>query len=279
MNAQDLERALQAELQEVFDKITVLELIDSTNAEAIRRMQARQEPSQLIVALSQSAGRGRRGRQWLSPPGAGIYFSITHAFNRPLSELQALSLLTALSVAAAVRSYGIENVQLKWPNDVLAERRKLAGILLETCQNGGQSIIIFGIGINLQLPDETIDALDRPVTDVSREMADTDHPLRPEVLLTTVCHNLTSALQQFEELGFRPFKEQWNELDGYLEDEIIVSNGERQNIGTCKGVDESGALLLLRDDGNVQRISGGEVFPSLRGVGETHAVKVGEDRS
>ena len=279
MNAQDFEKALQGELRDFFDNITVLELIDSTNAEAIRRMQAGQETSQLIVALSQSAGRGRRGRRWLSPPGAGVYFSITHAFDRPLSELQALSLLTALSVAEALRSCGVERVQLKWPNDVLVERRKLAGILLETCQNAGQSIIVFGIGINLDLPDAAIESLDRPVTDVRRELADVGQTSNPELLLGAVCRNLERGMQLFAEQGFQPFKEQWNALDGYLEEEVVVTNGEQRSTGICKGVDESGALLLLDDNGIARRISGGEVFPSLRGTGETNSAESRGEKS
>lgn len=268
MNAQDFANALQTEVQDLFDKITVLELIDSTNAEAIRRMQATQENSQLIVALSQSAGRGRRGRQWLSPSGAGIYLSITRVFERPLSELQALSLLTALSVAEAVQSYGIDRVQLKWPNDVLIDDKKVAGILLETCQNKGRAVIVFGIGINLDLPDVVIAQLDRPVTDIRRELGETWDALSPAALLGTLCRKLNDKLEQFGQCGFLPFKQSWNALDAYLGEEVVISNGEQQTVGVCQGVDEQGALLLLGDSGVMSKVVGGEVFPSLRSMVE-----------
>ena len=264
MDANQTESALRVQLQDTFESITVFEQIDSTNAEAMRRMRALQESSQLIVALSQSAGRGRRGRQWLSPSGAGIYFSITRTFERPLAELQALSLMTALSVAEAIRSCGVEDVQLKWPNDVLVRRKKLAGILLETCQNDERPIIIFGIGINLDLPDSIVEQLDRPVTDVRRERSAVDGELNPVELLGKVCRGLDARLNEFLLTGFASFRGQWNEMDSYLQEKVVVINGEQRLTGVCAGVDEQGALVLNEESGNVRLINGGEVFPSLR---------------
>jgi len=268
MDASELESALRTQLQDIFDSIAVLKQIDSTNAEAMRRMHALQESSQLIVALSQSAGRGRRGRQWLSPPGAGIYVSISRSFERPLAELQGLSLLTALSVAEAVSSCGVEGVQLKWPNDVLVRRKKLAGILLETCQNGERPIIVFGIGINLDLPDSIIEQLDRPVTDVNRERSTSSGELNLVELLGTLCRGLDARLDEFLRTGFASFRSRWNALDSYLQEEVVIINGEQRLTGLCNGVDEHGALLLIEESGDVRAINGGEVFPSLRPVKE-----------
>lgn len=264
MDANQTESALCAQLQDTFEKITVFEHIDSTNAEAMRRMQALQESSQLIVALSQSAGRGRRGRQWLSPAGAGIYLSITRAFERPLAELQALSLMTALSVAEALRNCGVGGVQLKWPNDVLVRRKKLAGILLETCQNHERPVIIFGIGINLDLPDSIVEQLERPVTDVRRERSAVAGELNLVDLLGKVCRGLDARLDEFLLTGFATFRDRWNEMDSYLQEEVVIINGEQRLIGICAGVDEQGALVLNEESGSVRIINGGEVFPSLR---------------
>lgn len=264
MEASEIELALRSQLDGIFQSITVLEQIDSTNAEAMRRMQALQESSQLIVALSQSAGRGRRGRQWLSPPGAGIYLSITRTFERPLAELQALSLMTALSVAEAISSCGVEGVKLKWPNDVLVGRKKLAGILLETCQNDERPVIIFGIGINLDLPDSIVEQLDRPVTDVSRERSEGSEELNPVDLLGKVCRGLDAKLDEFLRTGFVSFRGKWNEMDDYLGEEVVIINGEQRLTGVCAGVDEQGALVLNEESGSVRTINGGEVFPSLR---------------
>ena len=264
MDASETESALRAQLQDIFETITVLEQIDSTNAEALRRMQALQESSQLIVALSQSAGRGRRGRQWLSPPGTGIYLSITRTFERPLAELQALSLMTALSVAEAISSCGVEDVQLKWPNDVLVRRKKLAGILLETCQNDVRPVIVFGIGINLDLPDSVVEQLDRPVTDVRRERSASNGELNTVDLLGKVCRGLDEKLDEFLRTGFASFRNQWNEMDSYFQEKVVIINGEQRLTGVCEGVDEQGALVLNEESGNVRTINGGEVFPSLR---------------
>lgn len=264
MDASETELALRAQLQDIFEKITVLEQIDSTNAEAMRRMQALQESSQLIVALSQSAGRGRRGRQWLSSPGAGIYFSTSRLFDKPLAELQALSLMTALSVAEAISACGVEGVQLKWPNDVLVRRKKLAGILLETCQNDARPVIIFGIGINLDLSDSIVEQLERPVTDICRERSAGCEELNPVDLLGKVCRGLDAKLDEFLRTGFASFRDQWNAMDSYLQEKVVIINGEQRLSGICAGVDEQGALVLHEESGGVRTINGGEVFPSLR---------------
>lgn len=268
MEVKDFEQVLHAQLGDQFDVITLLEQIDSTNAEAIRRMQALQETSQLIVGLSQSAGRGRRGRQWMSPRGAGLYISFTRAFAQPLAELQGLSLITALSVAEAITELGVSNVQLKWPNDVLVGRKKLAGILLETCQNGRQPVIVFGIGINLDLPDSAVAQIDRPVTDVRRELGTQFNERTAPDLLVAFCQNIHLKLAEFLESGFAQFRDSWNAIDAYLLDNVVIINGDQQSRGVYQGVDDAGALMLLDDVRGLREIKGGEVFPSMRSAEE-----------
>ncbi len=268
MDARKLESTLRASLAHQFESITVLDVIDSTNAEAIRRMLALQESSQLIVGLSQSAGRGRRGRRWMSPPGAGLYISLTRAFNRPLAELQGLSLITALSVAEAIREIGVSEVKLKWPNDVLVDGKKLAGILLETCQNGNQTVIVFGVGININLPDAILEQIDRPVTDVCRELGvESTDGIHASVLLA-LCASLESKFDRFSQQGFSPFRDHWNAIDAYLQQDVLIMSGEHEIRGIYDGVDDSGALVLTDHEQRVRTIKGGEVFPTVRSLQE-----------
>jgi len=264
--APELEKLLSSQLGAVFERVTVLSLIDSTNAEAIRRMHALQEPSQLVVGLSQSAGRGRRGRQWQSPAGAGLYLSITQSFSKSLAELQPLSLISALSVVEALATTGVGEARVKWPNDVQVAGKKLAGILLETCQNGDSPIIVFGIGINLDLPDEVIADIERPVTDVRRELDKLGVTFEAADLLLELCQVFTRNLALFMEKGFAAFQQTWNELDAYYEQEVSILNGDQELRGMSKGVDAQGALLVCDTHEVLHRISGGEVFPSLRPV-------------
>lgn len=243
-----------------FEQICVFDCIDSTNAEAMRRMQAGHQTSQLIVAGSQTAGRGRRGRQWLSPAGGGIYLSLTRAFDRPLGELQGLSLVTALAVLETLLGLGLDQARVKWPNDILIDQRKLSGILLESCGNGGQQIIVFGIGINLALPRAVVADIDRPVTDLERELG---RPVNTANLLVDLLENWHRHLASYCSEGFQPFVCQWNSFDRYHDVEIDIISGNTRISGIGRGVDATGALLLETASG-LKTISGGELFPSVR---------------
>ncbi len=269
MKAQDLEAALRAAHGSEFEQLCVLELIDSTNAEALRRLSAGQEARQLIVAQCQSAGRGRRGRRWLSPPGAGLYVTLTREFSVAMESLQALSLVTAISVREALVAQGLHSAQLKWPNDILVAEKKLAGILLETCQWQGQPVIIFGIGINLDLPAAVLAEIDRPVTDLRQALAMLEKSLQEPAevdqaaLLSTLVTRWQHNVEEFLNQGFAPFTARWNDADCYAGREVIVSSGAQDWQGQVLGVDEQGALLLDTPSGT-KVIRGGEVLPTLR---------------
>lgn len=259
-NAEQIRNALNPGIDP--GAIEVVDQIDSTNAESLRHLAdnpATRAAEGLLVARSQTAGRGRRGRQWLSPPDAGVYLSITRVFDAQLSQLQALSLVTALSVAQAIDDLGGTPVQLKWPNDILVGNKKLAGILLETSGNHDHPAIVFGIGLNLKLPRQVIDDLGRPVTDLTTELgAEADRSR----LVAGICNHLFPNLQTYEQQGFIAFQDDWNSRDRYLHCDVILSNGSERFIGRALGVDAQGALLLQTASG-IRTVSGGEIFPSL----------------
>lgn len=246
----------QLAVVEVFDEI------DSTNAEALRRLKAGADNDTLLVARSQTAGRGRRGRQWLSPQDAGVYLSLIRKFAGSPSGLQALSLVTALSVVEALVAEGANKLQLKWPNDILVDNRKLSGILLEMHTASEATDLVFGIGINLDLPAEVRSKVDRPVTDLRSCLG---RDVDGAQLVARVCRQLVDNLVIFEASGFAPFAPAWNALDRYLDRDIVISDGRTERIGKSAGVDSDGSLLLRTPLG-LERINGGEIFPSLHAV-------------
>jgi BirA family biotin operon repressor/biotin-[acetyl-CoA-carboxylase] ligase len=262
IDSDSIAKQLEAEFADSFAQICVLDVIDSSNAEAARRIEAGQESSQLIVARSQSAGRGRRGRQWLSPLDAGLYISLTRSFSQSPTELQGLSLVTALTVQETVHKLGLSGARVKWPNDVLVADKKLAGILLETCRHGEGNVIIFGIGINLALPDQLVKDLDRPVTDLQREMG---REVTQSELLSSLLTQWLANVELFQQRGFAAFVERWNACDRYRGAQIDIINGSRRQRGISRGVNRQAALLLDTGQG-LEVISGGEVSPSLRPV-------------
>ena len=250
---------LPTELTSAFTEVQQFDTIDSTNAEALRQLQAGKTGSFLLLAHTQTAGRGRRGRPWHSPPGAGIYLTLVRPFARSGGELQALSLVTALSVQEALQHCGVANIRLKWPNDLLVDKKKLGGILLELKSAATARYVVFGVGINLKLPAEIRSAINQPATDLhslSHQGVD------KSTVLAAVLQALLGNLQVFEQSAFQPFQARWNALDHYRDQDIVLQVGDHRKIGKSLGVDDTGALLLQTAAG-VEKIGGGEIFPSL----------------
>lgn len=250
-------------LMQRLDRVQQYAELDSTNVEAMRQLQAGETGCFLLLAHTQSAGRGRRGRHWHSPAGAGLYMTLVRPFAKEPHTLQSLSLVTALSVQQALQACGAANIKLKWPNDLLVQKKKLAGILLELKSVNDLQYVLFGIGINLALPDAVIKQIDQPATDLSRVIP---RAVDKSEIAERVTEVLLDNLEEFEQTAFSTFYDRWNALDHYQQEDIVLQVGEKQKIGKSLGVDESGALLLQTANG-VETISGGEIFPSLRAAG------------
>lgn len=260
MDSRLYQDTLQNRLGDLVDTIVVHDEIGSTNTEAMAFLDAGNRASRLIIARSQTAGRGRRGRQWISPPDSGIYMSLTRVLNAKISEIASLSLVTALAVWEALSELGAPQLQLKWPNDVLHSKGKLAGILLESRQMQTELAVVFGIGINLCVPAQEQATIDRKLANLNELLPQPVSP--PELVATLVCR-LYEAIEQFQLEGFRAFMQRWNSADRHLGQDVVIDNGQQKMIGKHAGVNESGALLLDTPLGR-EEISGGEVFPSLQ---------------
>ena len=265
MNRASYKRELSSVLSARVDEIFVFDVIDSTNAEALRRLKTSYADTLLLTAFAQTAGRGRLGRKWHSPKGAGLYLSLVKNFPRELEGLQALSLVTALSVRESLSSLGAEGIELKWPNDLLVGKAKLGGILLESRLQKESVAIVFGMGLNLQLSEEAKAEIDREAIDLQALLP---VMVEPVALIANSVSRLMDNIEIFEREGFSHFQSQWNAADRYLEQDVVIQSAERKFIGRCLGVDDSGALLLRTVSG-VARITGGEIFPSVRRLGES----------
>ena len=260
MDAQSIRQALGELPGGRAGEIAFYPAIDSTNAEAIRRLRQGELADCLLVAATQHAGRGRRGRTWLSPAGQGIYLSLVRRFPGAPDRLQSLSLLTALSVHKGITALGGNNLRLKWPNDIYHNNRKLAGILLELHREIDSCHLVFGIGVNLSLDDQARQQIDQPVTDLATVLG---HVPGPESVIAAIVQQLLPILDEFDALGFAPFRDIWNSLDYFAGQQVRLANGRQNLEGRSLGVDEHGALQLETDSG-IERINGGEIQPSLR---------------
>jgi BirA family biotin operon repressor/biotin-[acetyl-CoA-carboxylase] ligase len=214
----------------------------------------------VFLAERQSAGRGRRGREWVSPPGANIYFSLSRRFARPLPSLAGLSLAVGVALAEGLRSLGFGQVRLKWPNDLWIDARKLGGILVQLRPEvGGGTGAVIGIGLNVRMPIEAGQAIDQPWCDLSEFSAT---PVSRNAVVAAMLAALLPALDEFEAQGLAHFLWRWQGLDALRGQHVQVQDGDRLISGLCQGVSGEGALRLECDDGSEVLVHGGEA--SLR---------------
>lgn len=255
MNAQrimELSRGAAAGLAAV----EVVQETGSTNADLLARAPALAAPV-LLVAKHQTAGRGRAGRSWLSAPGHSLTFSLAWKFDGGLQRLAGLPLAVGTALAETLGRLG-QPVQLKWPNDVLKDGDKLAGILVETARAGtaaasdGAVWAIIGIGLNLAMPDELEQQIGRPVAAVPW-LARMDR----DALLAALLDGLLDALALFEKSGFAAFTARWNLLHGWQGELVtVLDRGEVLHEGLAAGVDDAGRLLLDTESGRVAVVAG-----------------------
>lgn len=187
----------------------------------------------LLAAEEQSAGRGRRGRRWHSPPGAGITFSLAAPVRRPARELAALSLVAGVATARALRALGAQ-VALKWPNDLVAGEAKLGGILVET----RNAVAVIGVGINCRRVPRLEAQLGRRVAFLELE----DRNL----VIRRIAASLLEALQAFEARGLDAVREEWEAMHAHAGRRLRVRLADGTTMsGLSQGIAEDGALRLL----------------------------------
>lgn len=212
----------------------------------------------VCVAEYQSAGRGRRGRTWVSPYGHHLYFSLFWTFPQGMAQAMGLSLVVACTLVEVLKSFGVENIGVKWPNDIYLDNKKLAGILIEMSgQADSQCQLIIGVGVNMAMSEEQGKGIDQPWSDLSELV---DMPDKT-ALVIALQKQLKRDIQLFEREGLAAFKTRWQAADLFYGREIRLLMGEKSVEGICRGVDGQGAVLLETADG-VQAFIGGEI--SLR---------------
>lgn len=238
--------------------VHILPEVDSSNAYLLRLLAEEKVAANTVaVAEWQSAGRGRRGRQWQSPFAKNLYFSQLFCFEQGVSQLDGLSLVVGLSVVDALTGLGCE-CQLKWPNDVLYNNKKLAGILLEmTGDPSGLCYVVAGVGLNVNMKNSG-GAIDQAWVSLAQALGEV---VDKNKLTTKIMLELQKNIALFKAEGFAAFAQRWHKVDAFLEQQVVLHLGEKQIFATDKGVNEKGELLL-DVDGQLQSFNGGEV--SLR---------------
>jgi BirA family biotin operon repressor/biotin-[acetyl-CoA-carboxylase] ligase len=240
------------------DRLGTLELhweIDSTSSEIQRRQDALPDLS-MVLAETQSAGRGRRGRSWLSPPGLNVYLSCLKRFDGGFAALSGLSLAVGVIVMRTLAALGIEGAGLKWPNDVLSDHGKLAGILVELGgEYQGPCAAIIGVGLNVRLTPALHEQAGQPVNDLATLAGRA--PDRNRVAASLMAA-LAEGLEQFERDGFAAFVDEYARHDLLRGKPLRVQGPQAMLEGVGAGVDARGALLVQAEDG-LHRIDSADV--------------------
>ena len=247
------------EQREWFNLI-ILDEVASTNTYLMQQKNVAH--ATCVAAHIQTKGKGRRGRTWVSQLGASLTFSLVWRFQCGAAALSGLSLAVGVALIRTLLSLGVNQAQLKWPNDLLVEGKKLAGILIELQGDlDGPSTAVVGVGINLNLPKAVIEAIDQPTTDLNTVSG---NPINQNILLGTLLKHLAEVLSQFEQLGFVGLRDEWVSYHAYHQQPVrmLLPNGT-EVLGVVKNVADDGILLVETALG-LQRFSAGEI--SLRGI-------------
>ena len=256
---------LTSKAQSQLQTMQIYQTVDSTNRVAADEIITKQTiqgraSGTVVLAEYQTRGRGRRGKDWISPFGSNIYLSIIWDFDTGASALQGLSLSVGVAVKRALAQLGLDTVKLKWPNDIYNNKKKLGGILLEMVGDpAGQCTVIIGIGINVTMPQQSGLAIDQQWTDIRSCI---NEPVSRNKLAALIIENCFYVLSDYERQGFAAYKDEWQASDAFKGELGTVSSAKQSITGTILGVDNNGALKMRLSNGETADFIGGEL--SLR---------------
>jgi BirA family biotin operon repressor/biotin-[acetyl-CoA-carboxylase] ligase len=240
-------------------KIDATWAIGSTNTALLERANPERGTAEVLLAEYQSAGRGRRGRAWLAPPGGAICLSVSWTFREVPQDLGALGLVIGVCALRALREQGVAHVSLKWPNDLLIEGRKLGGVLIDLrAESAGAACVVIGIGLNVALGAALLGQIAASGT-VAIDLASVVQavPAR-NALAAALVSACVHGLIEFERQGLRPFIEDWRAADALRGHAVNVSAADGIARGIARGIDLRGALMVETPQG-IRRFIAGDV--------------------
>lgn len=241
------------------NKLVIFDEIPSTNSYLVEL--AKTEPNcqgYLCLAESQTAGRGRLGRQWLSPYAKNISLSLLWCFVKEPSELSGLSIAVAVAIVAALQRYGIkQDIGLKWPNDLLWRQHKLAGILIEISGEAHHVYnTVIGIGLNINMPKKLRRNIGQPWCDVTQI---TNMVPKRNKLIGLLLDQLLTTMEIFQKNGLKPFIKKWHDFDATYGKKVTTITPQEKILGIARGINEKGYFMLEDQFGKLRSFAAGKV--------------------
>lgn len=265
-DADSLRNSIAAAPRKKLDLLEVFDEIESTNCYLLAEDSPAPGRFRVAFANYQTAGRGRLGRRWSSPPDSGICMSMSYTFVRKPRNLSCLTLSTGVGVARALQQLGACGIELKWPNDLTVNQLKLGGILTEIHPSSSNSVtVVTGIGLNVDLGSSGTSNQESGL-EFAGDLAACFDDLPPRSLISSrLVDALFDTQREFDSRGFSGFAAAWRRLDSLRAKEVSVQQPDRMSTGICQGIDDDGALLLDTSVGRERIVSGSICFAARHG--------------
>ncbi len=257
----EIKKQLDPKHQHKIKELILLLETTSTNDYLLKLAKLQPQNNLACSAEYQTAARGRNGQSWITSFASSIYQSVLWHFNKDPSEIVGLSLAVAVCVVRVLKQYGIDRgVHLKWPNDVLWEDKKLAGILIDLmAEPHGRCSVVVGIGLNVNIPYQLGTQIGQPWIDIATITQ--QQPARNR-LAGLLLNELVTTLETFDQHGLAPFIAEWNASDKIIGKNVTLSTPQGKVHGVMQGISPTGELILLTENNETKHYLSGEI--SLR---------------
>ena len=243
----EITNRLSKDALELLSKIEIKEQTSSTNDDAKESLKNSSHLLSAHFSEQQSAGRGRNSRKWISPFGQNIYLSLAWQSNLSFSDIEGLSLAIGVEIAESLKNNTDEVIEIKWPNDLLINQKKLGGVLIETSSGKKDSLeIIIGIGINIFMKNEDAIKIDQDWTSLENYR---NRSLDRNLIAANLLNNLVQLTRKFKTVGFGGYKEAFENRNALMNKDCeVLTNGKVDYHGSVIGVNEKGELLIKRNN-------------------------------
>ena len=253
-----IESFLTSEVRSTLSSLEIHDQLNSTNSYLAERAKFDAPSGSVCLAEFQSAGKGRRGRLWVSPFGSNIYLSILWRFQQGPAALSGLSLAAGVAVVRALKHLNIAGIGLKWPNDIYWQEQKLGGILVEVSgEANGPCTAVIGLGLNIFLPDRQAASITQAWTDLSKITGQTQFPRNQ--LVSILMNHLLPVIANFETTGVAAYVDEWRSYDCLKNKAVRLFMFDQQIEGVAQGIDENGLFILKMAEGQTKAFASGEV--------------------